>query len=173
MGIPDYWPTIGPAYYGSPVSVKGVPLAYSGWGPHQGQWSFDPQRSERLTPPPPGPSLVSRTLPQFPAFIVHSVLSIGSVRPPGFYLLKLNHAYPWASVDPMAVASTQTTCRFSGRGSISLPSPCFLHAGPHCTQHLDYFNTLLMLGLQFPSAYNHFRFPSFLSLRITRPTPNL
>ena len=29
VGIPDYWPTIGPAYYGPPVSATGVPFAYS------------------------------------------------------------------------------------------------------------------------------------------------
>ena len=62
MGIPAYRPPISYTHYGSPVSAKGVSLAYFGWDPHQGQWSFDLQRSERLTPPPPP----VRTFARFP-----------------------------------------------------------------------------------------------------------
>ena len=117
LGIPDYWLTIGSAHCGSPVSATGVPFVYSGWGPHQGQWSFDPQRSERLTP-----LSDLRSFPglffSFRPLLFHSVSSLGSVRPPGCYLLKLDRAHPWASVNPMTVTSIQTTCRSPGQDSI-------------------------------------------------------
>ena len=133
VGIHDCWPTIGSAPDGPLVSATRVPFAYSGWGPHQGQWSSDPPRSERLTPPPLGPSLISQTLLWFPAFIVHPVSSLSSVGPPGCYLLNLDSVHPWASVDPMIVTFIPATCRSPGQDPISLPSPCCFHAGLHCT----------------------------------------
>ena len=133
MGIPDYQPSIGYAPHCPPVSAKGVSLVYSGGDPHQGQWSFDLQRSERLTPPLE-PSLVSRTPPRFPTFIFHSVLFIVPMWPPGLYLLKVDRAYSWTSVDRRAIISAQNTCRPPGRGSISLSRPLFPRMAPQAPQ---------------------------------------
>ena len=108
VGIHGCWPTIRSAPDGPLVSATRVPFAYSGWGPHPGQWSSDPPRSERLTPPL-GPSLVSWTLLWFPTSIVHPVSSLSPVGPPGCYRLNLDRAHPWPAVDPMIVTFIPAT----------------------------------------------------------------
>ena len=130
VGIPDYQPSIGYPLHCPHVSAKGVSLVYSGGDSHQGLWSFDLQRSERLTPPP------SRTFARFPDsslvsdFFFHSVPFIVPVWPHGHYLLKVDRAYSWMSVDHRAIISAQNTCRPPGRGSISLSKPLIPRLGP-------------------------------------------
>ena len=163
LGIPDHPPSIGYSPHHLSASAKGAPFLYSGGNPLQGQWSFDPQRSGRLTHPPE-PSLISRT----PSLLLAIFPYMAPVWPPGLYLLKMDRAYSWKSVHRRAIIFFPPTCRPAGRGSISLfqPVPQLVY------QHLCHI-LLPAFDFRFPLFYNYSHFPPFPSPRVTRLVPDL